>query len=145
MSLEISYADIQAYFDGEVIRRTPEFISLAISRALVTLKGKCPNVAYALNHQDEADPDYLFLVKSVIVDAVVRLVNDDRSGFLSEKESSYEYTRDRLAASSNIWFPEADLEALGCGKHANYAYGSFTAGVGTRMVAPHPNTWCGGF
>jgi len=126
--------------DGDdPITRSDAAIESALKDALVRLKGACPKVKAMLSGAIPVDEDYLDLIKTVVLDAAIRYLRDDRSGLKSEEESAYNYVKDLTAVSSNIWFLANELEYLGCKKRAKI--GTLTLGTDRRMLAPVSNGW----
>jgi methionine salvage enolase-phosphatase E1 len=139
LPLQLTKDDVYARFDGDPITRSDAAIESALKDALVRLKGACPKVKAMLSGAIPVDEDYLDLIKTVVLDAAIRYLRDDRSGLKSEEESAYNYVKDLTAVSSNIWFLANELEYLGCKKRSKI--GTLTLGTDRRMLAPVSNGW----
>lgn len=130
MSMEITVEDVYTALDGDVIDRSEKFIASKIEEALAMLAGYCPRLADIISGQQEPDKLTAVRIRAVIVSAVMRVVKDDRSGYVSEKESAYEIQIDRVAQSPNIWFTDKELEGLGCKTQEAF--------VGSVKMSPDP-------
>lgn len=73
------------------------------------------------------------LVKDVIVEMVLRVLRNP-SGFRSESDGDYSYSRDTQVASGRLVVTDDDLETLGYGSSSTYS----TAGTDTALA----NAWC---
>ena len=73
------------------------------------------------------------LVKDVIVEMVLRVLRNP-SGFRSESDGDYSYSRDTQVASGRLVVTDDDLETLGYGSSSTYS----TAGTDTELA----NAWC---
>lgn len=130
MSMEITVEDVYTALDGDVVDRSEKFIAAKIEEALAMLAGYCPRLANIIAGKEEPDKLTAVRIRAVVVSAVMRVAKDDRSGYVSEKESAYEIQIDRVAQSPNIWFTDKELEGLGC-----KTQGSF---VGSVKMSPDP-------
>ena len=89
---------------------TVKYIDHQIGKAIRKLLGLCPTLARRIANKT-VDID---TVKDVVTDAVLRIVRDEDPTIKSESEGGYSYAKNALAASANLWFPDADLAMIGC-------------------------------
>lgn len=77
-------------------------------------------------------PSKLAIIQDVLENAVARVLRNPE-GLRSESEGDYSYTVNALDASGNVWFPDADLDAVYA---APSAYGSIRLAVPSRYYQP---------
>jgi Phage protein Gp19/Gp15/Gp42 len=99
---------------------------------------RSPRNAPGLDARVEAGLIDRDLVKDVIVEMVLRVLRNP-SGFRSETDGDYSYSRDTQVASGRLVVNEDELESLGYGSASTYS----TAGTDTDLACawgrdPHP-------
>ena len=122
----VSYEDAMRSYEGDAADAPRALTERRLQEAENLLFGVC---AHARRRAET--PAGRALVEDIITRAVLRLVRDSSPGYKSETEGNYSYEKDPLTSSGNLWFPEADLAALGCGKAPR-------AAVGTIRVSANP-------
>lgn len=121
----VEFEDVARSFEGDIPDEDRALVEQRIAEAFRLLYGICPVVRVRVENR-QVDPD---LVADVIIRAVLRPIRDDSPIYKSESENGYSYSKDSLVASGGLWFPEADLTALGCGRAVAF---------GSTRVAPDP-------
>lgn len=126
MSELVSYKDVEESYEGELIHDLA-WVDKKLEEAQNILFAACPNaavIAESLDHPKRG------LLRDILVRAVLRVVRDGSPGLKSETLGNYEYSKDALSSSSNLWFPDQELSLLGCGPGARW--------VGSAKVSTDP-------
>ncbi|WP_269929106.1 Gp19/Gp15/Gp42 family protein [Kocuria massiliensis] len=127
----MTFQDVVDSYEGDIPEGDRDLIERRIEEAFRLLYGMCP-VTRRRVEDDTVDRQ---LVADVVIRAILRLVRDDDPVFKSESENGYSYTKNSLTASGNLWFPDADLTALGCGRAS--AVGSAEVRTDRKFAYPH--------
>lgn len=134
--IEIEVSEIHDALDGLPTDRSDAFLEAKILDAIAALMGVCPVAKVLLESPEPLSFMNKRNIRAAIINAVVRVARDDGSGFKSERESAYEYTRDPLSTSPNIWFTDKELGAIGCSKRAGII-GTIGPNFNTPYGAPN--------
>ena len=110
MDILLTADQVAEAYEGDIPEERMGWVEQKIGETYRLLAGRCP----VARRRVEADPADA-LVADVVTRAVLRLVRDDTPLYKSESEDGYSYTKNSLVASGDIWFPDSDLAALGCG------------------------------
>ncbi|MDO5619275.1 Gp19/Gp15/Gp42 family protein [Kocuria sp.] len=131
--INLTVQDLDAAYEKSIDMEdtdTVDYLQYQLEKATRKLLGKCPTLARRI----AAGTVNIDTVKDVVLDAVLRVVRDEDPSIKSESEGGYSYSKNALAVSPNLWFPDGDLEAIGC-----TASDSF---IGSGRVKPR-RPWAG--
>lgn len=93
-------------------------------------------IVVAVPQLDTADDAKIGLAKNIVMESVLRVLRNPGAaeGYSGETEGDYSYTiQSALAASPNVWFPDADLALLR----------GTSVGIGTIMTSRIGRSWNG--
>lgn len=113
----LDFRQVREAYEGDMPDEQESFVEAKILEAFRLLYGLCPRS----KHVPTWDVDRQGLVRDTVIRAVLRVIRDEDPTLKSESENGYSYTKDSLVSSGNLWFPDADLRALGCDPGSNAA------------------------
>jgi hypothetical protein len=107
-SVQVTTADVQERFEGDLAAFNPEYVAATIQDA----------VDYADRHWGPVIEQQLAagsltsnLYKRVIATAVLRILRNPQ-GFASENDGGYSYSLRAQVASGSLWFTQDEIETL---------------------------------
>lgn len=126
--------DVRGAWERPIPSSREPYVQGRLNAAHRLLRGKAPGLD-ARVASGVLDRD---LVKDVIVEMVLRVLRNP-SGFRSETDGDYSYSRDTQVASGRLVVTDDDLETLGFGSSSTYS----TTGADTDLACawgrdPHP-------
>lgn len=104
MASYTSVSDVSAQLGRPIIPPETVQVQAWIDRVETRVRGRVPNLAELV-----ADPTYLGALKGVVVDVVIRKINNPQ-GMRSERIDDYYY--DRGATSADLWPTDAEWAEL---------------------------------
>lgn len=126
--------DVRGASDRPIPDSRVPYVQGRLDAAHRLLRSKAPGLDARVD-SGLLDPD---LVKDVIVEMVLRVLRNP-SGFRSETDGDYSYSRDIQVASGRLMVTDDELEMLGFGSGSTYS----TPGADTELACawrrdPHP-------
>jgi hypothetical protein len=121
--------DVRGAWERPIADSRVVYVQGRLNAAHRLLHGKAPGLdARVASGMPDRD-----LVKDVIVEMVLRVLRNP-SGFRSETDGDYSYSRDTQVASGRLVVTDEDLETLGYGSSSTYS----TPGTDTGLA----DAWC---
>ena len=108
--LSLSWEFLRDTYEGELPDSKQAYYQRKVDEAVRLLLRKCPNL---LERIDSGKLEKEF-VEDTVAKAVLRVVRNP-IGLTSESEGNYSYSLGNRVASGDIWYPDNELAALGCG------------------------------
>lgn len=125
--------DVLASYEGEVSDDKHAWLSQKVEEAERILFAQCPTA----RHRVESDDDFKALFRDCVVRAVLRVVRDESPMYRSETEGNYSYSKNMLVASGDVWFPDKELDFLGC--RGGLSIGTARLGISSPYGVPSRN------
>lgn len=108
--LNLDWNILKDTFEGDLDPDKQAYYDRKVDEAVRLLLRKCPGLLKKVE-DGELDPEF---VSDTVAKAVLRVIRNPE-GFTNESEGNYSYGLGARVASGDIWYPDNELDALGCG------------------------------